>query len=56
MIYNHISVGKANVTRCGAVGSALVLGTRCRRFEPCHLDQKIQELNVLGFFNSYIEL
>ncbi len=24
--YNNYSVGKANVTRCGAVGSALVLG------------------------------
>ena len=26
-------------TRCGAAGSALALGARCRRFESCHLDQ-----------------
>ena len=28
-------------TRCGAAGSARALGARCRRFESCHLDQKV---------------
>ena len=27
------------ISRCGAVGSALALGARCRRFKSCHLDQ-----------------
>ena len=29
-----------NISGCGAVGSARHLGCRCRRFEPCHSDQK----------------
>ena len=31
---------------CGAVGSARSLGLRCRRFEPCHSDQKSAENEV----------
>ena len=27
------------ISGCGAVGSALALGARCRRFESCHSDQ-----------------
>ena len=37
-------------SRCSAVGSAPVLGTGCRRFEPCHLDQsKNPVTKVAGF-------
>ena len=31
---------------CGAAGSARRLGRRCRRFEPCHSDQKSAEDEV----------
>ena len=31
---------------CGAAGSARSLGLRCRRFEPCHSDQKSAENEV----------
>ena len=29
-----------NISGCSAVGSALALGARCRRFKSCHSDQK----------------
>lgn len=51
-----------HMTRCGAVGSALALGARCRRFESCHLDQiKAQTLiqkqpsNLEGCFCVYTQ-
>ena len=31
---------RIELTRCGAVGSALALGARSRRFKSCHLDQR----------------
>ena len=34
---------KKQITRCGAIGSALALGARCCRFESCHFDQKEKE-------------
>ena len=34
---------QTNISGCGAVGSARRLGRRCRRFEPCHSDQKPTE-------------
>ena len=54
MIYNHISVGKAKVTRCCAVGSALVLGTRCSRFEPCY-QLCLYSSNYNDGINGYIQ-
>ena len=44
---------KLNIlSRCRPVGRALVLGTRCRRFESCPLDQKskFDYLSGLDFF------
>ena len=38
------------VSGCSAVGSALALGARCRRFKSCHSDQqKAKERFILSF-------
>ena len=41
---------KLNITRCGAVGSALALGARRRRFESCHLDHESIPFVGCSFF------
>ena len=37
-------------TRCSAVGSVPGLGPGCRRFEPCHLDQKRLTISIASLF------
>ena len=41
---------------CGAAGSARRLGRRCRRFEPCHSDQKSAENEVFAPLSAYFLL
>lgn len=40
-------IKKLNISGCSAVGSAPVLGTGCRRFEPCHPDQNFDRKQSL---------